>query len=89
MNYCNVCSNDEDCTECEEGHYFSSWTCASCSEGCASCPNITECKRCKEGYLLIREICVYAPNCLQYSKSIGCTQCEDGFYDNNGFCIPV
>jgi len=39
-------------------------------------------------HILMKNQCVYEPNCLESLNSMGCIECENEFHDENGYCVP-
>jgi uncharacterized protein (TIGR02145 family) len=69
---------------------------ASCKiKNCANCSETEVCETCKSGYTLSGNTCVqdctisHCSICYIYLETIGCSSCEEGYYDLNGHvCMP-
>ncbi|KAL6628865.1 hypothetical protein U3516DRAFT_657675 [Neocallimastix sp. 'constans'] len=84
---CELCSDLNTCTKCENGTYINDGNCEACSPGCELCTESNTCTKCKDGTYLNDGKCeVCSPGCELCSDSNTCTKCEDGTFINNGNC---
>lgn len=90
---CKKCSNLQVCLECYDYFgLFENFTCGSCGlEDCINCDPLTKtCISCIKGSFLTHEKkCQRCKaNCQTCGSLATCSQCNDGFYLLNNFCIP-